>query len=292
MKKRWINFGPTSFPEIDIKEVERKKNCKFVCELPIRGSGGWTNFPAQIYYQEEPPVEGYSNYFALYYDYAGLHITSGQCVVGIAIPAVVTAEGEVIYSRCRHDFRRADTADMFVDGGLDYFRVGGSDLGADGVYLTIKGAELVVVDDPDELRLLLSRSFEYGVTAVIGIKMADQEARGHAVGASQPSGREGLESAIRKAIKSVTGDLDIKSGGLSLVDELLTDLPRHQTLIDTLARDNVLTEAAKACDALARSYDNEHNRAAGTVESMSRIAEDCAELIRDMRSNGVPQIGG
>lgn len=46
-----------------------------------------------------------------------------------------------------------------------------------------------------------------------------------------------------------------------------------------------LTEAATACDVLAKSYDNEHNRSLGTAEDMASIAEDCAEEIRSKRVN-------
>jgi hypothetical protein len=50
-------------------------------------------------------------------------------------------------------------------------------------------------------------------------------------------------------------------------------------------RNAVLTEAATACELLAKSYDNEHNRNLGAAEDMASIAQDCAEEIRSLRSD-------
>ena len=33
--------------------------------------------------------------------------------------------GDVIYSRTRHDFRNCSCGNVYIDGGLDYIRVGG-----------------------------------------------------------------------------------------------------------------------------------------------------------------------
>lgn len=155
--ERWINFGSTSYPELDIKKLEGIKNAKFVCELAIKGKFGWTESPAQIYYQETPPVPGYSNYFALIYQMGQLYITTGESVVGIPIEGIETEAGEIIFSRFRHDFRKAQTADVSVDGGLDYLRVVGDIHSKKNVVLTIKDGSLVVVDDKAEIDKLYEK---------------------------------------------------------------------------------------------------------------------------------------
>ena len=37
---------------------------------------------------------------------------------------------DIIYSRANHDFRYCSCGEIFIDGGLEYVRVGGKDLGA------------------------------------------------------------------------------------------------------------------------------------------------------------------
>ena len=147
----FINHGPTNFPELNIEKIEKLKNAKFVCELSIKGKFGWTDSPAQIYYQENPPLN-YSNYFALIYQLDTLLITSGESVFGIPIEGIQTPSGEIIYSRFSHDFRKADSHDVYVDGGLYYTRLVGDFASCKHVVLTIKKSELVVVTDPDEIK--------------------------------------------------------------------------------------------------------------------------------------------
>jgi hypothetical protein len=152
----WINHGECIIP-INVSVVEKAYNAKFVGELPIRNKGSWTDFPVQIYYQETPPNKDYSNYFALLINNGRPLITSGSSVFGIPIFGLRLPSGEIIYSRSRHDFRSADTADVWIDGGFSYCRCGGGDIAsARQVTLTIKGSEIVLVEDPDEIKLLQS----------------------------------------------------------------------------------------------------------------------------------------
>lgn len=160
-----LNHGATNFPMIDVAKVEETKKAKFVCELAIRGKFGWTDSPAQIYYQENPP-NGYSNYFGLVYQNGELYIVSGASVVGIPIEAIQTPTGEIIWSRFRHDYRKAESADIFVDGGLDYLRYGGGDITkVKKVILTIKQDKLVVVEDEAEIVKLFEN--KTGITPVL-----------------------------------------------------------------------------------------------------------------------------
>jgi hypothetical protein len=151
-----INHGKPYNSNIDISYFEKKYNAKYVCELSIMAKRGWAASPAQIYYQEEPPQEGYSNYFAIVQQEGQVFITTGASVVGIPIHGVMLKSGEVIYSRYGHDYRSASTGDVSVDGGLEYMRILGDPSTYDRVTLTIKGPELVLVSDPSEIECLES----------------------------------------------------------------------------------------------------------------------------------------
>lgn len=157
MTTPYINLGATSFPQLSIKKVEEIKNAKFICELSVMGKFGWTDSPAQIYYQEKPAI-GHSQYFGLIYQQtaAGRHlfIIDGMSAVGIPIEGVMTKAGEIIFSRFHHDYRSADTAEVSVDGGLSYTRVIGDINNVTRVVLTIKNGELVLVNDEAEIQEL------------------------------------------------------------------------------------------------------------------------------------------
>jgi hypothetical protein len=132
------------FVPIDVDAVEKKKNAKFVCETCLRtADGGWSYSPVQIYWQEKPPVEGYSNYFGIFVRDGSVFITSGQSAVDEPIYAIRN-DGEIGYSRYRHDYRPVGGNGVGIDGGRDYTRV----IGRPDEYLTlqIEGPDLVVVE--------------------------------------------------------------------------------------------------------------------------------------------------
>jgi hypothetical protein len=122
MKKITVNNGRDD-AQFDIEKVEAKYNAKFVGQFCLKTrDGDWANSPADVYYQEIPPVEGYSKYFALIYQGGSVYITSGASAVTPVINAVVADDGEVIYSRYRHDYRTSKDGSVSIDGGRDYIR--------------------------------------------------------------------------------------------------------------------------------------------------------------------------
>lgn len=125
MKKVTVNSGRDD-AQFKIDAVEEKYNAHFVGQFCLKTKdGGWANSPADVYWQEKPPVEGYSNYFALLYQGSSVYITSGASAVENPISAVESG-GEIIYSRYRHDFRRTKDGIAIIDGGRDYTkRMGG-----------------------------------------------------------------------------------------------------------------------------------------------------------------------
>lgn len=107
----------------DIAKVETKYAANWVGQLSLRTrDGNWSETPADVYWQAKPPIEGYSNYFALIYKFGSLYITSGESAVAGTFSAVVADDGEVIYSRYQHDYRTSTDGSVFIDGGRNYCR--------------------------------------------------------------------------------------------------------------------------------------------------------------------------
>lgn len=107
----------------NIATVEEKYKANWVGQMPLRTKDGqWSDSPADVYWQETPPVKGYSNYFAIIHRDGVLYITSGASAVEGTFYAVVADDGEVLYSRCRHDYRESSDGSVTIDGGRDYCR--------------------------------------------------------------------------------------------------------------------------------------------------------------------------
>lgn len=105
-----------------IDAVEKKYNATYVAELCLKFNGSWVNSPAYVFYQEKPPVEDYSHYFALIIKPSGAFITSGASAVEGTIWAVEADDGEIIYSSYRHDYHQSKDKSVIIDGGRDYIK--------------------------------------------------------------------------------------------------------------------------------------------------------------------------
>jgi hypothetical protein len=109
---------PTMFSEENVKKIEDLKNAKFVCETEQNG------LHVAIFYADEAHPDSGSRYFGLYYTGVEnqLMITNGAFIEEQNITGVVAENGDVIYSRYRHDYRRSPDDTVFVDGGRAYLR--------------------------------------------------------------------------------------------------------------------------------------------------------------------------
>jgi len=146
MKKITVNSGRDD-AQFDIAKVEARYNAKFVGQFCLKTkSGSWAESPADVYWQEKPPVEGYSNYFALIIQMGAAYITSGASAVEQPITAIVADDGEVIYSRYRHDYRSSKDGSVFIDGGRDYTK---SSVGGRFVTLKVVDGEFYEVESSD-----------------------------------------------------------------------------------------------------------------------------------------------
>lgn len=107
--------------EKGIKHFEKQYPSTYVADLCLKDKyGNWANEPAAIFYQETPPQPGFSNYFAVVVREQQTFITSGESAVSEPIIGIQADDGEVIFSRYRHDFRNSTDKSVFIDGGRDY----------------------------------------------------------------------------------------------------------------------------------------------------------------------------
>ena len=133
MKKVVVNNGRDQ-AQFNIEKVEAKYNAKFVGQFCLKTvGGGWGESPADIYYVTNPDRSlGHSNYFGLIVQRGGVYITRGDSAVEPLISAAVADDGEIIYSKYRHDYNVSKDKSVFIDGGRDYTR------GGVGKYITLK----------------------------------------------------------------------------------------------------------------------------------------------------------
>lgn len=141
-------YAPKQYWGFDIAKVQERYNATYVGDFAIRDSrGDWTEEPFAIFWQEKPPVEGYSHYFALRVQHGTnqVWITSGGSLEDVRIRGVVADNDEVVYSRYRHDFVQSSDGSVFIDGGRDYVRMGGKNLvGRAVVDIVLDGPRLVI----------------------------------------------------------------------------------------------------------------------------------------------------
>ena len=118
-----VNTGRAeALTKIDV--VEKKYNAKWVGQFCLKTKdGAWQGDTcADVYFQEVPPEQGYSQYFGLLNQGGKLYITSAESAVEGIINCVVAMDGEIIYSRFRHDMRCSADGSVFIDGGREYIR--------------------------------------------------------------------------------------------------------------------------------------------------------------------------
>lgn len=146
-----INYGQHA-GHLNIDRIEKKYNAQYVGDFCLRTvSGTWAESPAAVFWQETPPVEGYSNYFGIIVRSGVPYITSGASAFEKPIQAMVAKNGEVIYSRWRHDYRSSRDGTVTVDGGRDYMRtLFSADYVPVGVELIADGPRLKVVDGTEK----------------------------------------------------------------------------------------------------------------------------------------------
>jgi len=132
------------FSDYDLAKIEEHYKAKFICESSLKNkSGGWVNMPAAFFYTEEAHPDG-SNWLALYRDYEGnLIVTDGIIITQDKITGIAADDGDIIFSKYRHDCRWSKDGSVMIDGGREYLRVGGN-VNNKTVSMIVTKGELVV----------------------------------------------------------------------------------------------------------------------------------------------------
>lgn len=108
---------PELFSAENVNKIEQLKAATYVCDTTHKGIS-----VAVFYGRYTHPVSG-SRYFALYRDQSNsLMITDGAFIETQEITGVIAKNGDVIFSRHRHDHRYSPDGSVFIDGGREYTR--------------------------------------------------------------------------------------------------------------------------------------------------------------------------
>lgn len=77
-----------------------------------------------VFYSATPHPDSNSRYFALYRTpYTNeLMITNGAFVEEQEFSGIIADNGDIIFSRSRHDYRVSDDESVWIDGGREYTR--------------------------------------------------------------------------------------------------------------------------------------------------------------------------
>ncbi len=139
----------------DLAKIEAHYEVTYVCETCVKNrKGGWTNLSVSIFYQPDPSKvpEGGSQWFGLFFSAdpelpegpMRLTICNAISAVENDIDGIVAKNGDVVYSRYRHDYRWSPDESVMIDGGRDYTR---HNCGGDIVTLRIVEDKLTIVEE-------------------------------------------------------------------------------------------------------------------------------------------------
>lgn len=143
------------FSAEELTKIEAHYEATYVCESCIKDRrGGWSNQSVSIFYQSDPSKvpEGGSQWFGLFFKAelpavenspSHLMIVNAISAVEQNIDGIVAKNGDVIYSRFRHDYRWSPDESVMIDGGRDYTRHNG---GGPIITLRIVEDKLIIVE--------------------------------------------------------------------------------------------------------------------------------------------------
>lgn len=139
------DHGNSSYQPINIKKVEEHYDAKFIGDFCLKTvREGWSETPLAIFYANNPDVsQGHTHYFGVFVRDGLLYITKGDSAFEEPITGIIADNGEVVFSRYRHDFTYSTDQSVWIDGGRDYCR---SSIPKNGmVQLTIDKDKLVII---------------------------------------------------------------------------------------------------------------------------------------------------
>lgn len=144
------------FSSQQLATIEKHYEAKYVCETCVKNTnGGWANMAVSIFYQPDPAKvpEGGSQWFGLFFrqEFPDENAPRQLCIVNAIsavendIVGIVAENGDVIYSRYRHDYRWSPDESVMIDGGRDYTRTSTCPIGM--VTLRIIKDKLTILED-------------------------------------------------------------------------------------------------------------------------------------------------
>lgn len=143
-----INRDSDLFTEGSIRMIEKNYDGKYVCDTERQG------VRLAVFYGNTERPEYPSRYFALGFNYAPItlkpvtFITNGAFVEDQKFVSVVAENGEILFSRSRHDYRISFDGSVFIDGGRDYSRYNPEK--GEVTVLAVKDGEFQVFSERDD----------------------------------------------------------------------------------------------------------------------------------------------
>ena len=106
------------FSEFNIDRAEDKYSAIYVGQFsPYEDA----DFAVDVFYQTNPPVKTYSHYFKVFKKRGLAFIGDAASIIkDMRILTIEADDGEIIYSRFRHDYRESKDKTVTIDGGRCY----------------------------------------------------------------------------------------------------------------------------------------------------------------------------
>jgi len=141
LANRWINKG-AQIVAARIELVEARYNAEYVADLCLRDDhGNWTDEPFAVFWTPILTKPEYTHYFGLQGRNGQVFVVNGISITEGFWEGAEADNGEIIFSRFRHDNRVSSDETAMVDGGRDYFRYRGRP-----VRLRVVGPDFEIVE--------------------------------------------------------------------------------------------------------------------------------------------------
>ena len=131
------------FSTDEIAIIAKQYGAQYMGYWTIKRGLNWSDQPVDVFYQPNPDVsKGHSHYFGMFRTFEGqVMITNAESAFSEPITGLLTDDGEVIVSRCRHDY--VTKGPYMIDGGRNYLRTSGSNSDGKLVRVTVVNSEFV-----------------------------------------------------------------------------------------------------------------------------------------------------
>lgn len=157
----WYDNTPDAagFDAGDIGKIEKHYNCRYVCEWnTVTKQNKIAESVIALFYQEVPHPQG-SNWMGMFLGPdlgkdLRPYVMDGISASRLPIQGYVSNDGQVLFSKHRHDFRQSNDGSVTVDGGREYTRLLGN-VRCKSVYLLPQVGQIAIIDE-SAANLLLS----------------------------------------------------------------------------------------------------------------------------------------